>query len=69
MDLRETLKNLIAESAIKQKAVAERAGFTEQMMSDMLQGRKVIKAEFVPAICQALGITPNRLFLWDERGA
>lgn len=69
MDLRESLKSLIAESGMKQKVVAERAGFTEQMMSDMLQGRKVIKAEFVPAICQALGVTPNRLFLWDERGA
>lgn len=68
MDLRESLKSLIAESGMKQKAVAERAGFTEQMMCDMLQGRKVIKAEFVPAICQALGVTPNRLFLWDERG-
>lgn len=65
----ENIKNLIMESGMKQKAVAERAGFTEQMMSDMLQGRKVIKAEFVPAICQALGVTPNRLFLWDERGA
>lgn len=69
MDLRESLKSLIAESEMKQKAVAERAGFTEQMMSDMLQGRKVIKAEFVPAICQALGVTPNRLFLWDDGGA
>lgn len=65
----ENIKNLIVESGMKQKAVAERAGFTEQMMTDMLNGRKVIKAEFVPAICQALGVTPNRLFLWDERGA
>ncbi len=64
----ENIKNLIVESGMKQKAVAERAGFTEQMMTDMLNGRKVIKAEFVPAICQALGVTPNRLFLWDERG-
>ena len=61
MDLRESLKSLIAESEMKQKAVAERAGFTEQMMSDMLQGRKVIKAEFVPAICQALGVTPEEI--------
>lgn len=65
----ENIKKLILESGMKQKAVAERAGFTEQMMTDMLNGRKVIKAEFVPAICQALGVTPNRLFLWDERGA
>lgn len=65
----ENIKNLIVESGMKQKAVAERAGFTEQMMTDMLNGRKVIKAEFIPAFCQALGVTPNRLFQWDERGA
>ena len=69
VDLRETIKSLIAESGMKQKVVAERAGFTEQMMTDMLNGRKVIKAEFVPAICLALGVTPNRLFQWDGRGA
>lgn len=68
MDLRETIKSLIAESGMKQKAIAERAGFTEQMMTDMLNGRKVIKAEFIPALCQALGVTPNRLFQWDGRG-
>ena len=69
MDLRETIRGLVAASGMKQKVVAERAGFTEQMMTDMLNGRKVIKAEFVPALCQALGVTPNRLFQWDGRGA
>ncbi|MCI5929334.1 MAG: helix-turn-helix domain-containing protein [Pseudoflavonifractor capillosus] len=37
-------------------------------MTDMLNGRKVIKAEFILALCQALGVTPNRLFQWDGRG-
>ena len=64
----ENIKSLISESGMKQKAIAERAGFTEQMMTDMLNGRKVIKAEFIPALCQALGVTPNRLFQWDGRG-
>ena len=65
----ENIKGLIAESGMKQKVVAERAGFTEQMMTDMLNGRKVIKAEFIPALCQALGVTPNQIFKWGERGA
>ena len=65
----ENIKTLIVESGMKQKVVAERAGFTEQMMTDMLNGRKVIKAEFVPALCRALGVTPNRLFQWDGKGA
>ena len=64
----ENIKSLIAESGMKQKAIAERAGFTEKTMTDMLNERKVIKAEFIPALCQALGVTPNRLFQWDGRG-
>ena len=65
----ENIKALIVESGMKQKVVAERAGFTEHMMTDMLNGRKVIKAEFVPSLCRALGVTPNRLFRWEGKGA
>lgn len=65
----ESIKSIIDENGMKQKAVAERAGFTEQMMTDMLNGRKIIKAEFVPRLCEALGVSPNRLFQWPERSA
>ena len=65
----ESIKDILAESGLKQKAVAERAGFTEQMMTDMLNGRKVIKAEFVPRLCAALGVSPNRLFQWPDKSA
>ncbi len=62
----ESIKEIISRNGIKQKVIAERAGFTEQMMTDMLNGRKIIKAEFVPRLCKALGVSPNRLFRWDE---
>lgn len=65
----ESIKNIIEETGMKQKVIAERAGFTEQMMTDMLNGRKVIKAEFVPRLCAALGVSPNRLFEWPEKSA
>lgn len=62
----QNLREAINQSGMKQKVVAERSGFTDQMLSDMLSGRKVIKAEYVPPLCAVLGVTPNRLFGWDS---
>lgn len=50
------IREMIAERGLKQSAVAKRAGFTEQQFSDMLNGRKVIRAEYLPRIADALGI-------------
>ena len=63
----ESIRSAISKSGMKQKAVAERIGFTEQMLTDMLNGRKVIKAEFIPALCAVLDMTPNQLFRWPEK--
>lgn len=59
------LRSAIAKSGMKQKVVAERSGFTDQMMTDMLNGRKTIKADFIPKICQVLHVTPNELYGWE----
>lgn len=64
METADRLRDAIAASGLKQTVVAERSGFTDQMMSDMLNGRKTIKADFIPRICRALGITPNELYGW-----
>lgn len=56
------IKMTIREKGMLQKAVAKRAGFSEQQFSDMLNGRKLILACHVPAIASALGVTPNDLF-------
>lgn len=56
MDLAARIRERIAERGMKQAAVAERAGFTEQQFSDMLNGRKIIRAEYLPRIAEALGI-------------
>lgn len=50
------IKTIIAEKGLVQKAVALRAGFTEQQLCDMLNNRKVIRAEYLPAISKALGV-------------
>lgn len=53
---------IIAKKGFLQKTIAIKAGFTEQQFSDMLNGRKVIRAEYIPVIAKALGVTPNDLF-------
>lgn len=65
METADLLREAIIASGMKKTVVAERSGFTVQMMSDMLHGRKTIKADFIPRICRALGITPNELYGWE----
>lgn len=50
----------------KQYVVAERAGFKPKDFSDLLNGRKTFKAEYVKPICEALGVTPNVLFGFED---
>ena len=60
------INTLIAQKGLMQKAVALKAGFSEQQFSDMLNGRKVIRAEYIPLIAKALEVTPNDLFITKE---
>lgn len=62
----QNIKKLIEIKGLKQCAVAYRAGFSEQEFSNMLNGRKIIKAEDVTAIANALDATPNDLFVDNE---
>lgn len=56
------IKHAMVEKGLYQKSVAERAGFSAQQFSDMLNGRKIIKAEYIPRIASALGVSANHLF-------
>lgn len=56
------IKQLMAAKGMFQKNVANRAGFSEQQFSDMLNGRKVIRAEYLPQIAKALDVPINQLF-------
>lgn len=53
---------IINERGLKQRAIAERAGFSKQQFSDMMNGRKIIKPCDALAIADALGVTMNDLF-------
>lgn len=56
------VKQILTEKGMKQYVVAERAGFSEQEFSNMLNGRKLLRVEYIPKITKALGISPNDLF-------
>lgn len=56
------IRSVIRQKGLIQRVVAERAGFSEQQFCGMLAGRKIMRAEFMPAIAKALGMTPNDLF-------
>lgn len=60
---------VIEEKDLKKKAVAKRAGITGQALSDILAGRKVIKADMIPALAAAMGIQIAELFKDDQKGA
>lgn len=58
----ENIKCIMSEKGLKQKAVAEKAGFNEKEFSAMLKNRKIIKVDDVMDIADALGVSPNELF-------
>ncbi len=55
-------KKIIHERGIKQKVVAEKAGYSAQQFSNMLNGRKIIGCIDIMRISDALRVTPNDLF-------
>lgn len=58
----QAIRRIIAEKALVQRGVAERAGFTVQQFSYMLCGRKLILADYIPNIAAALGVNYEELF-------
>lgn len=58
----ENTRRIINERGLKQKAVGEKAGYTERQFSNILCGRKRIEPDDVKRICDALNVTPNDLY-------
>ena len=53
---------IISQTGVRQSFVAQKAGYTDQMLSDMLNGRKVIRACDVPRLAMALSVTTNDIY-------
>lgn len=49
----------LKEQGIKQKVVAEKAGFSEQQFSAMMNGNRKILGDDIAVICRVLGKEPN----------
>lgn len=61
-DIVNNIKTIIEEKGMKQVVVANRAGFSPQDFSNMLnERRKLIRAEHLPLIADALGVDVNDL--------
>lgn len=58
-------KKIIKEKGYKQKAIAEKAGYGVRKFNNMLNGRKIIVADDILPIANALGVEPNELFKHD----
>ncbi len=58
----EGLIKLMEERGVKQVYVAEKAGYTAQELSDMLNGRRLIKACDIPKIAEALGVNSDEIY-------
>ena len=63
----ENVKRIVREKGMLQSAVAKKAGYNPKVFSNMLNGRKVISDFDVSAISQALDVSPNELFGWQDR--
>lgn len=59
------LIRIINEKGLVKKGVAERAGMTAQALSDILMGRKVIRADMVPPLAAAVDVPIPELFKRD----
>lgn len=62
----ENIERIINEKGLKKAFVAQKAGCTAQMLSDMISGRRIIKACDIVRLVGALGVDPNYLFGIEE---
>jgi transcriptional regulator with XRE-family HTH domain len=58
----EGIKKIIRERAYMQSEIARRAGFTAQQFNDMLNNRKIIRADYMAPIACALGVSVQEIY-------
>lgn len=61
IDVRDCLKKAIEYSGLKQMAIAERAGLTDQMLSDIVNKRRKLDANEFITVCKIINTTPNEI--------
>ena len=61
------MMSIINQKGLKQSAIARKLGISDQKFSDMLNGRRIIKACDIPSLAAVLGVDPNALFDYRAR--
>lgn len=56
------IEAIIKDKGLKKKSIAEKAGYSKQQFSNLLNERKKFKETDILQIATALGVTPNDLF-------
>ena len=62
MDIREKIRVCIREKGLTLGSVAERAGFSRAVFSNIVRGKRKIYADEVCQIAEALGVSIEYLF-------
>ncbi len=61
------LKLIIAQKGLRNGFVAEKSGFAPQELSDMLNGRRLIKACDIPRLARVLDVEAGDIYKAGER--
>ena len=62
------IQKIIVKRGLKNMYVAEKAGFTSQELSDMINGRRLIKPCDVPRLATALGVIAGHIYSEGMKG-
>lgn len=62
------IRVIIAKKGFKNIYVAEKSGFTPQELSDMLNGRRLIKACDIPKLARAMEVKESDIYAAGKKG-
>ena len=57
----DNIRHLIRSKGLKQTFVAEKAGLTDQQLTDILNNRRLLRVEHLEPLARALGVTIETL--------
>lgn len=66
MKVCDRLRLYIDRNGLKQKVIASNSGFSENQMSQILNGKRNISADELEIVCNAMGANPNEIYEISE---
>lgn len=58
----EIIPMLAKEKGLKYSYIAEKVGLSPVQMTEIIQGRRLLKVCEIPKLAKVLGVTPNKLY-------